>query len=392
MMKSVSIVGSGPAGLMAAYILVQKGYRVNVFDHKKTFSRKLLVAGNGGFNLTHSEPLEVLIGRYDNPVIQQAVSDFTNTDFRRFLRTIGVETYIGTSGRVFPLKGMTPAEVVKRWHDSIKGFGGKFFSEHHLSDIAGKTIYFETWKGVQRFQCDHIVLALGGASWSKTGSDGSWTEILEKQGVTLVPFEPSNGGVLLDPAFISAGWTGKALKNVGVYTSKEYRKGDLVFTDYGLEGSPIYAMNGSVRKKEDVFLDLKPDLDERQIKARWKSELLPTEQLRSLKLSREAIALLKRSLTRDEFLQPDAVISRIKKVHLKILGIREIEEAISTVGGISMDEVDETFKLKKINNTYAVGEMLDWDTCTGGYLIQAAVSMGFVAAMNIINSDPLSED
>jgi uncharacterized flavoprotein (TIGR03862 family) len=386
-LKTVLIVGSGPAGLMAAYQLAQKGYRVLLFDQKKSLSRKLLVAGKGGFNLTHSEPLEMFLERLDADIVKNAVKQFTNEDFRSFLEELGVETFVGSSGRVFPVKGHTPSAIVRKWQKAILDKGGQFYSEHRLVGIKPHSLTFETPKGEQQFSADYIVLALGGASWKVTGSDGTWTTLLENASVKLLPFEPSNGGLVLDQTYFDSSWSSKSLKNIALFTERQYRKGDLVWTDYGIEGTPAYALNYAVRYELDIFLDLKPDLTPEKLLEKWNAKLSSTEQLRFLKLSKEAIALLKRSLTKEEFTDPAKLQLAIKRLKLPVVGLRPLDEVISTVGGVVLTELNDQFELRAMPTVYAVGEMLDWDTCTGGYLIQACVSMGFVAANSIINSD-----
>lgn len=381
------IVGSGPAGLMAAYQLAKEGYHVQVFDQKKSLSRKLLVAGKGGFNLTHSEPMDTFLEKLDAEIVKNAVKQFTNEDFRSFLKELSVETFVGSSGRVFPIKGHTPSAIVRKWQKAILDKGGQFYLEHRLVGIKPHSLSFETPKGEQQFSADYIVLALGGSSWKVTGSDGSWTTLLENASVKLIPFEPSNGGLELDQPYFDATWSGKSLKNVALFTEHYYRKGDLVWTDYGIEGTPAYALNHTVRNGQDVFLDLKPDISPEKLREKWNEKLSSTEQLRFLKFSKEAIAFLKRSLTKEEFTDPAKLQLAVKQTKLPVVGLRPLDEVISTVGGVALTELNDQFELRAIPSVYAVGEMLDWDTCTGGYLIQACVSMGFVVANAIVNSD-----
>jgi hypothetical protein len=367
--------------------LAKEGYHVQVFDQKKSLSRKLLVAGKGGFNLTHSEPMDTFLEKLDAEIVKNAVKQFTNEDFRSFLKELSVETFVGSSGRVFPIKGHTPSAIVRKWQKAILDKGGQFYLEHRLVGIKPHSLSFETPKGEQQFSADYIVLALGGSSWKVTGSDGSWTTLLENASVKLIPFEPSNGGLELDQPYFDATWSGKSLKNVALFTEHYYRKGDLVWTDYGIEGTPAYALNHTVRNGQDVFLDLKPDISPEKLREKWNEKLSSTEQLRFLKFSKEAIAFLKRSLTKEEFTDPAKLQLAVKQTKLPVVGLRPLDEVISTVGGVALTELNDQFELRAIPSVYAVGEMLDWDTCTGGYLIQACVSMGFVVANAIVNSD-----
>jgi uncharacterized flavoprotein (TIGR03862 family) len=371
---------------MAAYRLADAGFKVTVFDHKKSFSRKLLVAGKGGFNLTHGEPIEMLVKRYNAPIIQHAVREFTNQDFREFLNVLGIETFIGSSGRVFPTKCFTPAEVVRRWQESIKKRGGIFLNQHSLSDFQDKTLIFETPSGKKYIESDYVIMALGGASWTKTGSDGKWVKLLANKGIKIVPFKSSNSGVVLNSTLFDKSWSGSPLKNIAIYSDECYRKGELVWTNYGLEGTPVYSMNFAVRERKELYIDFKPDLTEEQIRSKWQRDEGSTKQLRCMKISREAIAFLKMNMKKEQFTDVDSLIPLLKKFKLPIEGLREMEEAISTVGGIAMEEVNSGFQLTKLANYIAVGEMLDWDTRTGGYLIQAAVSSGNMAANVLINS------
>lgn len=391
-MKKVLIVGSGPAGLMAAYQLAKNGYLVEVYDQKKSLSRKLLVAGKGGFNLTHSEEISSFAEKVNDEKVKQALYNFTNEDFRALLDDLDIPTYVGSSGRVFPEKGIKPATVVSKWRDIILKHEGRFFVEHKLMGIDGLTLKFASPSGEKNVSGDYILLALGGGSWAKTGSDGHWVQLLKSKGVKINPFLSSNSGFVLDPTCFDPLWKGKALKNCAVFSKEQYRKGDLVWTDYGLEGTPVYALNVSFRNKLDVFIDFKPDLSEAKLSEKWNVKRSPTDQLRDINCSKEVIAFIKKGLSREDFLDSEKLQQAIKKFRLKVTELRPVDEVISTVGGVAMTEVDQDFQSKRLNNVFFIGEMLDWDTCTGGYLIQSCVSMGYSAARSILKADRSLED
>lgn len=381
--KKVCIIGTGPSALMAGTILSEKGSKVIFFDQKKAAARKFLVAGHGGFNLTNDEDLDNFVERYDQMIIKNAVREFTNTDFRDFLKKIKIDTYVGSSGKIFPVKGIKPIQVLTNWKNYLFHLGAEFQMESKMVDFHQKEVIVEYKGEIRTIFCDAVILALGGASWSITGSDGKWKEIFDKKGICCKTFEPSNSGFVLKD--YNPENSGQTIKNCKLFSSIDHKMGDIVLTDHGIEGAPIYAMNRSYREKEQIFIDFKPDLDLPDIEKRLIKAKNSTEGLKGLKLSKAAIYILQQSLSKEEYTDRVILAETIKKYRLDILGLRPLDEVISTTGGVDVAEIDESFQLHNYHGIYCIGEMVNWDAPTGGYLIQACVSMGFKAANNIIN-------
>lgn len=375
--KSVVIIGTGPAGLMAGTVLAEKGHKVNFYDQKKAPARKFLVAGHGGFNLTNDEELDKFIERYDQPSVKNALRSFTNNHFRDFLRKIKIESYVGSSGKIFPEKGIKPIEVLTNWKNYLYYLGAEFHQEHKLIDFNQKEVVIENKGKVNSITYDVLILALGGSSWSVTGSDGEWMNLFNKKGIKCVPFGASNSGFVLKE--YQAEFSGHTIKNCKLFSSSDQKMGDVVLTDHGIEGAPIYAMNRSYRSGENIFIDFKPDLDEKEIEVRLTKAKNSTEGLKEIKLSKATIYLLQQALSKEEYIDRKNLMEKIKKFELQIDGLRPMDEVISTTGGVSIDALDENFQLITSPGIYCIGEMVDWDAPTGGYLIQACVSMGHVA-------------
>ncbi len=384
--RIVGIIGTGPAALMAGTILIENGCDVHFFDHKKAAGRKFLVAGHGGFNLTNSEELATFCEKYDHDFLKKAVRYYSPTDFTAFLAKIGIETYEGTSGKIFPLKGIKPIEVLKRWLEYLSEKGASFHYEHSLVEFDDTNVRFLHRKTQINRTFDAVIFSLGGASWKQTGSTGSWIEYFEKKGVHCLPFQASNSGLELDTMLLNSELEGQQIKNCLLF-SKEYSKmGDVLLTRYGIEGAPAYAMNRDFRNGNVIYIDFKPTLAVEEIEYKLKASKSVADGLKKLKLSKIAIDWLKKTCSKDEYVNASFLANRIKRFELQINGLRPIDEVISTVGGIAMDEIDSMFKLKNFRNLYAIGEMLDWDAPTGGYLIQGAVSTGAVAAKGILTT------
>lgn len=381
---SIAIVGTGPAALMAGTMLVENGFDVQFFDHKKAPARKFLVAGHGGFNLTNAEDLVSFCDKYDSEKVKNAVRFFTPQNFIDFLAKIGIETYVGSSGKIFPKKGIKPIEVLNAWLNYLTANGASFHYEHKLIHVEMSTLVFETKQGPLTICSDATIVGLGGGSWQQTGSLGDWFGIFEKNNIKCIPFRSSNSGLVLDSKLLNKELEGGHIKNCR-FISAEYSKlGDVVLTRYGLEGAPAYAMNRDFRNGHKVVIDFKPSLNESDIVNRLQKAKNISEGLKSLKLSKIAIQWIKDAVSKENYLNTEILAKLIKSFELAVVGLRPIDEVISTVGGIDLTELDENFQLKKIPCFYCVGEMLDWDAPTGGYLIQGAVSTGAKAAQSII--------
>ncbi len=383
--KSVGIVGTGPAALMAGTVLLENGIKVVFFDQKKAVARKFLVAGNGGFNLTNDEDLNLFVSRYNCEITKNAVRSFDNNDFRKFLLKIGIETFVGSSGKIFPLKGVKPIQVLKSWQNYLVNLGGEFKMEYVLKDFNEKELIFDLKGEIYSESFDYCVFALGGKSWSITGSDGKWLDIFIEKGIHCNKFESSNSGFELQEHEELKKYAGNTIKNCKVFNEKEEKFGELVITDYGIEGAPIYAMNSNFRAEEDVFIDFKPSMTAELIEGKLQKAKKQSEGLKELKLSKVVVGWLKLSLSKEDYLNNHILSMQIKNFKLNISKLRPINEVISTIGGIDRNGINESFQLEKFPRMFCIGEMLDWDAPTGGYLIQACVSQGYLAANAIIS-------
>ena len=387
--KSIAIIGGGPAALMLAATLNKDLFDVTVYERNFAPARKFLVAGDGGFNLTHSENIEDFVTRY-TPIgfLEKSLRSFTNDDLRKWLSKIGIETYVGTSKRVFPIKGIKPIDVLNAFLEVLKKNKVEIKTQHNWIGWNKKNeLVFSTPEKEINVSADFVVFALGGASWKKTGSDGCWKDLLEEKNIKVLDFGPSNCayGISWDKTFLTT-TEGESLKNISVTCDGISKKGELVITGFGVEGGAIYALSPQIRKQlsenktAEIFIDLKPTLNEEEIRTKLatKGNKSQTKLLTDvLNLSPAQIALVKIVLTKEEFTHIDLLAKKLKEIPLQIISSAPIDEAISTVGGISLEEVDENFQFKKLPNYYAIGEMLNWDAPTGGYLLQACFSMGF---------------
>lgn len=383
--KRIIIVGGGPAGLMAATQLLDSRCEILLIDQKATVGRKFLVAGEGGFNLTHSEPLESFVNRYDCDWIKQAVKRYDSTSFRDFLEKIGVPTIIGSSGKVFPPDDMKPAEVLKAWKKHLSK-QVTFSTNTQLLDFSHETITIQRNNVTEDLSFDFLIFALGGGSWKKTGSDGEWKTLFETKNINVAPFQSSNSGVLLDENWLNE-LDGKLLKNCIVSCGEYSCPGDILCTSYGLEGKPIYAVNQGLRKQEKpIFtIDFKPQFNQNKIVEILRKEKNPSQGLKELKLAEAAIFWLKTFVSKKLFTNPQELGKLIKCFPIEIKGFRPLDEVISTAGGVSTTELSENGELLKFQNLFCAGEMIEWDAPTGGYLIQGCVSTGFVAGNEIKN-------
>ncbi len=394
MKKSTAIIGGGASALMLASQLDSTKFDVTIYERNNAVGRKLLVAGDGGFNLTHSEETEPFISRYSpSSLLEKSIRFFSNTDLRNWLKSIGIETYIGTSKRVFPIKGIKPIDVLNAILEVLKKNKVVIKTQHEWKGWnANGELIFENNSKTINIKSDITVFAIGGGSWKVTGSDGNWLEYFEEKGIKTIPFQPSNCAVKINwkREFIDLA-EGNSLKNISVKCGDKERKGEIVITKFGLEGGAIYTMIGEIRKQlkdnnATITIDLKPTISVEEIKNRIsnRGNKSITKQLEdNLNLNEIQLALLKSVLTKEEFTSIELLSNKIKNLPLTVVELAPIDEAISTVGGIALSEVDENFQLKRLANNFCVGEMLDWDAPTGGYLLQACFSMGYYLAKNL---------
>ncbi len=396
-MKIIAIIGGGPSALMLAAMLDEKKCNVHIYEKNATVGRKFLVAGDGGFNLTHSEGIESFIARYTpHTFLEQALRAFTNQDLCMWLQSIGIETYTGSSKRIFPLRGIKPIEVLNAILEKLKSKMVHIHTQHEWKGWDDtNALLFQNKKETVAVKVDCTVFALGGASWSVTGADGTWLNLFQQRGVQTVPFQASNCAYQVSwPAEFLVKHEGQWLKNVALSTEGQVKCGELVVTALGLEGGPIYALSPLLRKQllatgtAKIQLDFKPTLTKEVLlqkihKAGNKSiaNILSDD----IKLTETQIALLKVFVSKDDFLNVEKLAQTIKSFPISIVATAPIDDAISTVGGIALSEVDKNFQIHKLPNQYVIGEMLDWDAPTGGYLLQGCFSMGAWVAKEMNN-------
>lgn len=382
----IIIIGAGPAGLMAAQQLALKGFKVHVYEQNKAAARKFLVAGNGGFNLTHSEELEYFVQKYEAEEIQNIVRSFDNQKVIQWLGDLGITTYVGSSGKIFPTKNFKPIQVLKAWLDCLEQLGVTIHYDHTFLNFDDATVYLKNNGEDISVEYSKLILAMGGGSWKKTGSDAKWVETLSNKNIEITPLQSANSGYNTEVKFHQL--QGQYLKNIKVYFQENHKVGEVVFTKYGIEGSPIYYLNRFTRKHDFpviIDIDLKPNVTESEILAELKSsDKISPVLKRNLKLSTTAINLLK-TLDKESYLDIGNLAKTIKKFPIEVLSFRPIDEVISTAGGVAFSELNSNLELKKFPNVYCAGEMIDWEAPTGGYLLQACFSTGFWVANSIVN-------
>jgi len=393
MKKKVAIIGGGTGGLFLAAFLDTKLYDVTIYEKKSSLGRKFLVAGDGGFNLTHAEGLSSFKSRYTpRSFLDDALDHFSNVALREWLQRLGIPTFVGSSGRIFPEKGIKPIEVLKLIEEYLTVKNVKFeFNKTFTGWDKNNNVTFDLKEIIKS---DHTVFALGGASWKVTGSDGSWLDIFSQKGISTLPFRASNCAFKInwDEQFIKK-YEGEPLKNISISLLDKTQKGEAVITNFGLEGNAIYGLSPEIqaslvsKKEVVVYVDFKPTIDLSTLREKIEnSKSNTTTTLREkLKLPRSVVELIKTSLTKEEFLDIKVLAKFIKNIPLTITDSAPIDEAISTSGGINLNAVDSKFELKKLKDNFCIGEMLDWDAPTGGYLIQACASTGAYLAHQLNN-------
>ncbi|SEJ67508.1 MULTISPECIES: TIGR03862 family flavoprotein [unclassified Variovorax] len=402
---TVAVIGGGPAGLMAAEVLSASGAQVHVYDAMPSVGRKFLLAGRGGLNLTHSEPFDVFMGRFGGrrAELEPMLAQFGPQQVRDWATGLGVETFVGTSGRVFP-KDMKAAPLLRAWLQRLRAAGVQFHMRHRwlgegAVDLAA--MRFATPAGEATAKADAVVLALGGASWARLGSDGAWAPWLQACGVDIASLLPANCG------FDASGWTehfssrfaGQPFKSVAIsFTDSQgrhfARKGEFVATATGIEGSLIYAASALLRDEiaangsATLLLDLLPDRSAEQVLGAVKhprgARSLSSHLKSRLGLEGIKTGVLHEVLSREAMADAAQLAATIKAVPLKLVATRPVDEAISTAGGVRFDALDAQLMAKALPGVFAAGEMLDWEAPTGGYLLTASMASGAAAARGAI--------
>jgi uncharacterized flavoprotein (TIGR03862 family) len=386
-----AVIGGGPAGLMAAEVMAKAGLKVEIFDAMPSVGRKFLLAGRGGLNLTHSEQLDRFVTRYGErtPAVASWLERFSPDDMRAWAAELGIETFVGSSGRVFPVQ-MKASPLLRAWLRRLDALGVTLHTRHRWIgfDGSGKPLVRNAGGDVITVAADATVLALGGASWPKLGSDGSWTGILAGHGIAVRPLRPANCGftVAWDEGFI-AKHEGEPLKNLALSFGGTTVRGELMLTRSGIEGGGVYALSAALRDAIErdgeavLTLDLRPQLSAEQVRDRLRrprgSESFSNWLRKSVNLTGPLPGLLRG--VAGSSTEPSRIAPLIKALPLRLTGCRPIERAISTAGGIDLDELTPDLMLKRLPGVFVAGEMLDWEAPTGGYLLQAAFASGLIA-------------
>ena len=389
MKKSVAIIGGGPAALLLAAFLDSEKFEITIYEKNKSLARKFLVAGNGGFNLSHGESITDMLSRY-TPItfLKEALLGFDNTDLRNYLASIDIPTFVGSSNRIYPEKGIKPIVVLRAILKALNTNNCNFvYQEKWTGWSSSGALQFESGLEVKS---DFTVFSIGAASWKKTGSVGDWLSLFTDKEIATKPFEVSNCAfeVAWSKPFVEK-CEGSPLKNITISCGGKTQKGEAVITQFGLEGNAIYGLSPEIRQQLKstgtaiISIDLKPSLSIDKILSKLKKSTAKNTSLKlknDLKLSATQLDLFKSTVSREAFLDLDELSKTIKSLKLTVHSAAPLDEGISCVGGISLEEVSSSFELKKMPKHYCIGEMLDWDAPTGGYLLQACFSMGVLVA------------
>lgn len=391
-----AIIGAGPAGLMAAEILARGGVRVTVFDAMPSAGRKFLMAGRGGLNLTHSEPLPTFLERYGAaaPLLKPAIDAFPPDALRAWADDLGQATFVGSSGRVFP-KTLKASPLLRAWLRRLDALGVTLRLRHRWTgwDREGRLL-FTTPDGERAVVVGTTIFALGGASWPRLGSDGSWTDLLAQRGVTVALLQPSNSG-------FTVGWSelfrdrfeGQPLKNIALSSGVQTVRGEAIITRGGIEGGAVYALSAILREqinavgKAVLHLNLRSDIAVDDLAARLSAprgkQSISNWLRKTAGLAPVAIGLLQEVAMatgqKPGNLPPAALAALIQRVPVTLIDTAPIARAISSAGGIALGELDADYMIRKLPSVFAAGEMLDWEAPTGGYLLQASFATGAAA-------------
>ncbi len=391
------VIGGGPAGLMAAEVLATGGAQVDLYDAMPSLGRKFLMAGKGGLNLTHAETHELFLSRYGarRSNIEPLINSFGPDALREWVHGLGLETFVGTSGRIFPTS-MKAAPLLRKWLHRLRESGARFHVRHGWLGWNGDgALRFATPKGEHSVRADVVVLALGGGSWARLGSDAAWVPLLEQRGVRIAPLQPANCG-------FDIGWSehfrsrfaGQPLKSVvASFTDPagvtHRRQGECIITDTGIEGGLVYALCAPLRDAISakgaaiMHLDLLPGREPQRVLAEIThprgAKSLSTHLQSRLGIKQVKAGLLRELVPKADIADPVRLAAALKELPLRLVAARPIDEAISTAGGVAFEALDEQLMIRALPGLFCAGEMLDWEAPTGGYLLTACFASGHAA-------------
>jgi uncharacterized flavoprotein (TIGR03862 family) len=391
-----AIIGAGPAGLMAAEVLAKGGVRVTVFDAMPSAGRKFLMAGRGGLNLTHSEPLQQFLARYGaaESRLWSAIETFAPEALRKWADDLGQPTFKGSSGRVFP-KTLKASPLLRAWLRRLDSIGVTLKLRHRWSGWdSDNGLQFQTPDGERAVAADATIMALGGASWPRLGSDGAWVEAFAGKGVAITPLQPANCGFAIEwSAVFRDRFEGQPLKNVALLLGPYKVRGEVLVTRGGIEGGAIYALSAVLREhikaagNAVLYVDLRPDIATAELAARLDAssgkQSISNRLRKAAGLTPVAIGVLRETAQASGqqlgAMSPASLGALIRAVPVALTGIAPIARAISSAGGIAFSELDADYMIRRLPGVFAAGEMLDWEAPTGGYLLQASFATGAAA-------------
>ena len=403
---SVAIIGGGPSGLMAAEVLIEAGYKVDLYEAMPTVGRKFLMAGKGGMNISNDEPIDVFLSRFGDHKsnLKGAIEKFSSLELRQWIYELGIDTFVGSSGRIFP-SDMKAAPLLRKWLSRLRSSGVNFHLRHQwMGWVEGcnHLLIFDVQGNSIEIKVDAVILALGGASWPQLGSNGAWVPILTKQEVKVSPLRPTNCGFdVIWSEYFQTHYSGKPLKSISISsnTIKEidgFLKGELIITEYGLEGGVIYKLAAGLREEITlngyamIYLDLIPSVNKatvvNKITQDRGKQSMANHLRKQLRINGVKAGLLREIVNASDFSNAEQLCALIKSLPIKLVAARPIAGAISTAGGVEFAELDQNQMLVKKPGVFCTGEMLDWEAPTGGYLLTACLSLGRAAAMGVIAS------
>ena len=395
--KKVIIVGGGPAGLMSAQIIASAGHQVKIYDAMPNFGRKFLLAGRGGLNLTHSQSFEKFVKNYfeDQDWLEPCIKEFDANDLQKWCHELGQETFVGSSGRVFP-KSMKTSPLLRNWLRKLDNLGVKFYPNHQWLGFDNQDLIFKNRENnLIHEKSDATLLALGGASWPQLGSNGKWVDILSTYDIKIAKLEPANCGFVVNWSdYFKQKFAGTPLKSIAITHNNITHKGEFVVTKNGIEGNAVYALSSYLREtiKEEgkaiLYLDLRPEmsLENLEKKLAIQNKKSFSNYLQKAGFANYTNSLLRELIGLDKINNANSheLANYLKNLPITLIATSDINRSISSAGGIKKESFDDNFMLKNLAGVFVVGEMLDWEAPTGGYLLQACFSTAVRASKGVL--------